>query len=79
MLELFNFLNNIQTAIGNNCEVAFRKDKFSLILRIGWWDTNFHFQYIIPDEKIAQITDVSVIENYIIQLAIHRYENKIES
>lgn len=76
LLKIYELIKKLESEIGNGATVRLSSGKCTLIVRVDWWDDDFHLLIHWSDTELAQIADDSLPLNYFIEYCKKEYTRK---
>ena len=76
LLKIYELIKKLENEIGNDATVRLSAGKDTFIIRIDWWDDDFHAMHHFSDIELSQIVDDSMPLNYFVEYCKKKYARK---
>ena len=76
LLKIYELIKKIEGEIGNGAEVRFETRENVFVIRVDWWNDDFHSMRQFSEIELAKIVDDSILVNHFIAEAKHNYSRK---
>jgi hypothetical protein len=76
LLKIYELIKKIEGEIGNDATVRLSAGEGTFIIRVDWWDDDFHAMHHFSNTELAQIVDDSLPLNYFVEYCKKEYARK---
>ncbi|MGB2748432.1 MAG: hypothetical protein WBC34_09535 [Thiofilum sp.] len=78
LLNTFEFIEKLQSEIGNDARVWVHISDGRLEIRVDWWGIDFHARRSLSKTELEKLDEEEDWLNYFVSWCKHHYDKKME-